>query len=212
MNGENSTIHEIKAQLRTRMSQVRSRISAELHRDSSDSACRHAAMWLNRESVRSMLIYVPFRNELDTKPLIEEAWQAGIEVYVPRCRREDCSMTLHRLKQWDELNVGTYGILEPEPQQSPAMADNFLPEAVFMPGLAFDRQGGRLGYGGGYYDRLYERFWRRDKMAKLPVWVGIGFDAQVIEQVPMEQTDARLQFLITEQDVYEMNKEAEKWN
>lgn len=208
MNGENSAIQEIKAELRTRMAQVRGGISAEQHRDFSRIACGQAVSWLKKENMRSMLIYVSFRSELDTKPLIEEAWQTGIEVYVPRCRREDCSMTLHSLKDWGELKSGSYGILEPDPEHSPAVPEEFIPEAVFVPGIAFDMAGGRLGYGGGYYDRLYERFSVQGGHGKLPVWAGIGFGAQVVGQVPMEKTDARLQVLITERDVYEF-KEAE---
>ncbi|MCJ8014428.1 5-formyltetrahydrofolate cyclo-ligase [Paenibacillus sp. KQZ6P-2] len=195
--------------LRTRMAEVRGELQAAQHQTCSLKACDHAAAWLNKKSIRSILIYVPFRSELDTKPLIQEAWQAGIEVYVPRCRREDCSMTLHRLKHWDELSAGAYGILEPDPRKSPAMPEDFVPEVVIVPGLAFDMIGGRLGYGGGYYDRLHERFSLLGTSDNLPVWAGIGYGIQVIEKVPMERMDARLQVLITEQDVYELNKEAE---
>lgn len=209
MNGENAPIQGMKAQLRTRMSLDRSGLPAEQHRKFSEEACDHAAAWLKQRRIRSMLVYVPFRSELDTKPLIQGAWSTGIEVYVPRCRREDCSMTIHRLKQWDELETGAYGIQEPDPMKSPSAPEEFMPEAVLMPGLAFDMSGGRLGYGGGYYDRLHERFSKRGLAGTLPIWVGIGFGVQVIGQVPMESTDARLQVLITEQDVYELNKEAE---
>lgn len=208
MNGELERMRQLKAQLRARMSRIRGSIPPERHVSLSGRACGHAAAWLIGEQIRSMLIYVPFRSELDTKPLVEEAWRAGIDVYVPRCLPEDRSMTIHLLQQWDELKTGAYGIMEPDPRRRPAEADDFVPEAVIMPGLAFDLNGGRLGYGGGYYDRLHERFSAGGKR-RGPRWAGIGFGGQVVEQVPMETTDARLQVLITEQGVRKMNGEAE---
>lgn len=210
VNGENGTMGQQKTRLRSRMSGIRGGIPQDRHRSMSAQACIHAADWLMREQIRSMLIYVPFRSELDTRPLVEKAWRAGIEVYVPRCLQENRSMTLHRLKRWDELQSGAYGIMEPDPLHSPAEPDAFVPGAVIMPGLAFDMHGGRLGYGGGYYDRLHERFSAKGgKWSKRPKWAGIGFGEQVVERVPMERTDARLQVLITEQGVHEMNGEAE---
>ncbi|MED5015970.1 5-formyltetrahydrofolate cyclo-ligase [Paenibacillus chibensis] len=209
MNGEQAIIQERKAQLRLRMSGVRGTLPPEQHREYSEMACARAAGWLSHNHIRSMLVYVPFRSELDTKPLIEQAWQKGIAVYAPRCRREDCSMTLHRLRSWDELDAGSYGILEPNPLVSPAASEEFVPEAIFTPGMAFDRAGGRLGYGGGYYDRLHARIPFSEGAGKLPVWAGIGFEIQVVEEVPMEKTDARLQVLITEAGCLQINEEAE---
>ncbi|MDR0270360.1 5-formyltetrahydrofolate cyclo-ligase [Paenibacillus sp.] len=205
--GDTGSIKEMKALLRGRVSEQRGSIPAEQHRNSSQIACDHAAQWLQMENIRSMLIYVSFRSELDTKPLIETAWKAGINVYVPRCRREDRSLTLHLLKCWDELSVSTYGIPEPDPQRSPAVPESFMPEAVIMPGLAFDRNGGRLGYGGGYYDRLHARFTAQGRRGESPVWAGIGFEVQVVGRVPMGKMDAGPQVLITEQGVSETNKE-----
>ncbi len=211
MNGPNAIIQESKAVLRQRMSRIRGELPDEQRVRLSRMACAHAEAWLAEQNLRSMLVYVSFRSELDTTPLIEAAWQAGIEVYAPRCRQEDSSMTIHRLNRWDELSAGAYGIREPDPAISPAAPESDVPDAVFVPGLAFDLAGGRLGYGGGYYDRLHERLVARISKhgIKPPVWAGIGFGVQVVKQVPMETTDARLQVLITEQDVYRMNEEAD---
>ncbi|MBE9913297.1 5-formyltetrahydrofolate cyclo-ligase [Paenibacillus donghaensis] len=207
MNGEYGNIKEMKALLRARMSKLRGEIPADQHKEASDRACAQAVRWLQQENIRSFLIYVPFRSELDTKPLIEKAWQLGIDVYVPRCQLAKRFLTLHRLKGWDELSVSSYGIPEPDPQRSPAAPEHFMPAAVITPGLAYDRNGGRLGYGGGYYDRLHARF-AAFGGGKLPIWAGIGFGIQVTGQVPVEMTDARLEALITEHGIDETNKEA----
>ena len=84
------------------------------------------------------MAYVPFRSELDTTGLIERAWDAGIEVLVPRSHPADRSMTLYRLRAWDELAPGAYGILEPDPAIAEAIHESVVPEAVFVPGAGFD--------------------------------------------------------------------------
>lgn len=197
-----------KARFRSAMKQMRNMLSLEQRIRGSASACRHASEWIGLQGIRSLLVYVPFRSELDTKPLIEWAWQQGIDVYVPRCMVEDHSMTLHRLQDWNELKTGAYGISEPDPMRVQAASDEFIPEAVFVPGLAFDKDGGRLGYGAGYYDRLHARLAAAGK-SQSAVWAGIGFAAQVVDEVPMEPSDARLQVLITENGVRSMDKGAD---
>ncbi|WP_234489773.1 MULTISPECIES: 5-formyltetrahydrofolate cyclo-ligase [Paenibacillus] len=200
---------EEKARLRFAMRQVRDGLPEEERRRASDQACRHASAWMEAAGCRSVMVYVPFRSELDTRPLIERAWLRGVDVYVPRCHPGDRSMTIHRLRRWDELQAGAYGILEPDPERVQAEQDGMLPDAVLVPGLAFDHGGGRLGYGAGYYDRLYERWSAAAGDGTMPVWAGIGFAPQVVDRVPMDENDARLQVLITDQGIYTMNKGAD---
>lgn len=128
----------------------------------SDTVCQRAVEWLRRRigqgaPIRSVMAYVPFRSELDTTLLIEWCWRMGLTVVVPRCVRGDRSMELYAIHAWDELSPGAYGIREPDPVTAQRCKADFIPDVVFVPGLAFDPAGGRLGYGGGYYDRFHER-------------------------------------------------------
>jgi 5-formyltetrahydrofolate cyclo-ligase len=191
-----------KRLLRDRLLRIRDSAEAEMRREASAAACGYAAEWLLQEECRSFAAYVPFRSELDTSPLIEWAWRTGIDVLVPRANRADRSMTTHLLASWDELAPGAYGIMEPDPALAPALPEHFVPDAVFVPGSGFDRKGGRLGYGGGYYDRYRARLQSvLPSGREAPFWIGIGFGFQLIPDIPMEPHDARVQGLITEDGI-----------
>ncbi|MOA35167.1 5-formyltetrahydrofolate cyclo-ligase family protein [compost metagenome] len=77
-----------------------------------------------------------------------------------------------------------------------------MPEVVFVPGLAFDRQGGRLGYGGGYYDRFAARLSMQDGTAQQMLWLGAAFEKQLIAHVPLERHDLKMNGIVTELAVY----------
>lgn len=89
------------------------------------------------------------------------------------------------------LKQGVYGIWEPDPDQA-EKADLSRLEAILVPGVAFDSRGGRMGYGGGYYDRFLAT------LEKLPFLAGVGFGMQVVEEVPLEPHDILLDALVCE--------------
>lgn len=161
---------------------------------------------LQREGpmIGSIMIYIPFRSELDTTLLIEWCWRTGIKVIVPRCVKESRAMELYLLQAWDELVPGAYGIKEPDPVTVKRwdLAEQ-LPDIVFVPGLAFDASGGRLGYGGGYYDRFHDllKETAAEQGQRFPLWIGLGYEAQWIDHVPMDEHDAAVDAVITEQGV-----------
>ncbi|MNG23416.1 5-formyltetrahydrofolate cyclo-ligase family protein [compost metagenome] len=79
----------------------------------------------------------------------------------------------------------------------------FIPDAVIVPGLAFDRQGGRLGYGAGYYDRYYDQLQSyAQEGGGMPPWFGFAYEEQLIERVPTDGHDAFMDAVITESGVY----------
>ncbi|MEC0310004.1 5-formyltetrahydrofolate cyclo-ligase [Paenibacillus lautus] len=190
-----------KAALRKAMALRRDELSEEERAKRSQQACEFASEVMNRFQLQSMMIYVPFRSELDSRPLVESAWKQGIQVIVPRSLPQDRSMELYKLQAWNELIPGGYGIPEPDPLRSEKW-NHPGPDIIWVPGLAFDRKGGRLGYGGGYYDRLSDRLNQgaQDNSRQIvkPLWVGIGYEVQVLEHVPMEEHDRVLDGLVTE--------------
>lgn len=187
-----------KSACRARLSGLRNGLDEHLRTEWSVMACKHMAHWLDAHSCRSVMAYVSFRSELNMNGLIEWCWRKGIEVFIPRCVQADRSMTLHVITAWDQLTAGSYGILEPEPDQAPAIPPGTVPDVVIVPGLAFDRTGGRLGYGGGYYDRFADAM---SGFGHHPLWIGAGFEAQVVEQVPSDSHDLRLDGLVTEREL-----------
>ncbi|MGG3281774.1 5-formyltetrahydrofolate cyclo-ligase [Paenibacillus solani] len=200
-SGEEIKRLSAKQALRIEMASRRDELSEEERAERSKQACGYASDFMKRLRLQSMMIYVPFRSELDSRPLIEWAWREGVHVIVPRSMPEDRSMELYELKAWIELAPGAYGIWEPDPSRSHKWM-NGNPDIIWVPGLAFDRTGGRLGYGGGYYDRLSDRLGEgaqdNTHQTREPLWMGIAYEVQVVEHVPMEDHDRVLDGLITE--------------
>lgn len=143
---------------------------------------------------KQLFCFVSLPQEPQTKQILRQALYDGKSVAVPRCL-SDHTMQFYRLDPklavMEQLEPGTYGVLEP-PETLPAMMpDAAHPVLCLVPGLAFDRRGGRLGYGAGYYDRF---------LAAYPFMQKIGYAASqfVIDDVPMEPTDQRLDGIATE--------------
>lgn len=134
--------------------------------------------------------YLPIRTEIDPLPAMAEAAAHG-PVGVPVI--EGAGLPL-RFSKWEPdmpLRENGFGTWVPE------LDDFFEPEMLIVPLVAFDAAGGRLGYGGGFYDRTLEQL--RAKRATLAI--GFAFDAQEADSLPLEPTDQPLDFLVTESRV-----------
>jgi len=158
---------------------------------------------LSAMKASSVLAYIRLRSELDTSPLLEWCWSGGIAVAAPRCEPDGRTMTPYWIRGWDDLLPGAYGIREPNPATAVPCGSDLIPDAVIVPGLAFDRGGGRLGYGAGYYDRYYDRL---QSIARdgggMPPWLGFGYESQLIEAVPTDGHDAFMDAVVTGSGVY----------
>jgi len=134
-----------------------------------------------------------FPEEPSTWEFVRGLWQRGIAVALPRVDPEAHRLALHRINSPECLVVNRWGIAEPA-----ADAIELRPHeirGVLTPGLAFDRRGGRLGRGGGYYDRLLSCLDPR-----VPRWA-VAFSAQIVEQVPTLPHDQTLHGVVTAQGV-----------
>ena len=134
--------------------------------------------------------YMPIRTEIDPLPAMAEAAAHG-PVGVPVI--EDAGLPLD-FSRWEPdmpLKEGPFGA------QIPLVDDFFEPEILIVPLVAFDRNGGRLGYGGGFYDRTLERL--RARRATLAI--GFAYAAQEADSLPLEPTDQPLDMMITEREV-----------
>lgn len=149
----------------------------------------------------TVLIYVDARSEVQTRGTIADSLAGGREIVVPWCR-DDQHLGLFRLRSLAELVAGRFGILEPPPDLRVDSRRVVAPAALdllLLPGLAFDRQGGRLGHGRGYFDRLLADT-RQDA-----VKAGLAFECQLVEEVPMAPHDVRLDVVVTEKGVYRVD-------
>lgn len=144
----------------------------------------------------TVMFYVDRRDEVRTQQLLPEA-VGQRTVVVPYCVGD--GLELFRLERMNELCIGTYGILEPrlDLRAMPGKRVDFRQvDLVLVPGVAFDRHGGRLGHGRGYYDRLLVH------ARPGTVLVGAAFECQVLPEVPMSETDIFLDLVLTEQATY----------
>lgn len=152
---------------------------------------------------RVVLGYASFRNEVDTFPLLAVILAEGKELVLPRVDRGRRSLDLLRVRDLRvDLGPGYQGIPEPNPLRCPP-ADPRVIDLVLVPGVVFDRRGFRLGYGGGYYDRLLESLPRA-------VRVGLGFSLQVVDELPVLSHDLPVDILVTEEGSLELGRPVER--
>lgn len=180
-----------KQQLRKRIIEERQQLPAARRKAYSHEACRHLAAIGKLAQARAIMAFHPFGAELDILPFVEEAMARGQEIWLPRAISSGRRLVPYRYEGPHMLKRGAYGIWEPDPAIA-AAADLHQLDAVLVPGVAFDRQGGRMGYGGGYYDRFLAGLARR------PLLVGVAFSMQVVDAVPREPHDILLDGLVTE--------------
>jgi 5-formyltetrahydrofolate cyclo-ligase len=146
-------------------------------------------------SATTILCFASFRSEIDTAPLIGWCLEHGVAVALPRIIGPRHMEAFAVTDPEADLTPGRYDI--PEPREGLALVDPAAIDVVIVPGSAFDREGGRMGYGGGFYDAFLRRLrpdaWR----------IGIGFEAQLVERVPREAHDLCVDLLVTEERVLE---------
>ncbi len=192
---------EAKAALRRLAASRRDALEAPLREYWSREACGLAWAWMTEAGYASLMAYAAIRSELDAGSLLDQAWSASMEVFLPRVAAGGLLET-GRVRSRSELVPGVFGIPEPAPAACRA-SGGALPELVLVPGLAFDESGGRLGYGRGYYDRLLTRLEEEAAGSgrQRPVRAGLCFSAQVVPEVPVDGKDRFMDMLITEKGI-----------
>lgn len=131
--------------------------------------------------------------EPDTIGIVKQLWEKKCRVIVPISDTETNTLSLSYIDSMDDLKKGAYGILEPSVVKT---ADEKDIDVILVPGLAFDRHGGRMGFGKGYYDRLLE--------TSSTVKIGLCYDFQLFDTIPTESHDVPMDFIITEKEICEI--------
>lgn len=149
---------------------------------------RVASLW-QYQRCRVLLTYVSTNIEVDTYRLIEKALADGKVVAVPRCVPGTRNMEFYRIRGVEELEPGTFGVLEPLPREENRVTD-FSNSLCVVPALSYDWHGFRLGYGKGYYDRFLSKY--------TGVMIGICYSNCVQQRLPHGRFDRPVQLLVTE--------------
>ncbi len=141
---------------------------------------------------RTIMFFLTFRSEVDTRGIVEESIRCGNRVLIPKMlTRERKLISSELLDLEKDLAPGPFNIPEPR-LEALRPVDPGQIDLLIVPGVAFDLQGNRLGYGGGYYDRFFERL-----RPGVPL-VALAFELQLVEQVPVEPWDRRMDWVVTE--------------
>jgi 5-formyltetrahydrofolate cyclo-ligase len=182
-----------KAQARKTIQQRIERLSTEDKRQASERVRERLADLPEFQQARSVLLFVSIADEVDTLPIIRDALAAGKHVAVPKVDVQAKAMDARRLRDLDQdIAPGVFGILEP---QSSEVVPPRQIDFILVPARGFDREGNRLGRGGGYYDRYMSQpgfdAWR----------CGVAFACQVLDAVPHDETDLPVHLLVTDEDV-----------
>ncbi|WP_319763448.1 5-formyltetrahydrofolate cyclo-ligase [Maridesulfovibrio sp.] len=148
------------------------------------------------DRAEEVLLYWPIRNEVDVRPLLADAWGSGKKLFMPCCRRDEPGiMDFGVVRAEADLSSGAFGIKEPCRTRC-EFPDAVSPELIIVPGVGFDRKGFRIGFGGGYYDRFLARPQREEFLS-----VGVCYDFQLIEGIPVEPWDKNVQLVCTDKEL-----------
>jgi len=148
-------------------------------------------------AARSVMVYIDVRTEVRTRQYLPALLASGKRIVVPYC--VDSILELFLLESMDELDVGMYKILEPKPELrelAHKKVDVQEIDLIMVPGVAFDKQGARMGHGFGYYDKLLEHA-RKDA----PL-VALAFECQLFPEIPTQSHDIFMDKVITERAIY----------
>lgn len=183
------------SQKRALRQQMRARRRALSPRDQARAAsqlARQISRLPGYKRAHKIAVYLASDGEIALTPLIRRAAMQGKRCYLPRITGKG-AMDFHRYRPGQALFTNTYGLAEPGSRQ-PRRALRQV-DIVLLPLVAFDRQGGRLGMGGGFYDRALTRC----RGANRPLFVGVAHDFQEVGRVPTDAWDIPLDWLITPQ-------------
>ena len=180
---------QIKNKLRKTLKEARSNVS-----DKSEKADLILQRLISLEEYKSadtLLCYVSFGDEVDTHRLIKLALKDGKTVAVPYCQDRGI-IEFYIINSLDELKLGAYGIKEPDINFNKRLE---VPEnsIIIVPGLAFNRFGFRIGYGGGYYDRFLENYKH--------ISVGLCYNDMLFDEIPTEKYDMPVGIVVTDKQI-----------
>jgi 5-formyltetrahydrofolate cyclo-ligase len=181
-------LKDTKSNLRRQCLKIRESMSSAKVRTYSQAVCDHLSNWPIFQQANTLLSFLAFRNEIDLGQLFER-WPDK-RWLVPRILEDAAHRPSLALHPYDPSRLvrHRFGMLEPDP--SLPVADPRELEVILVPGVAFDRQGGRLGFGGGFYDCLLPQAGRINR-------VGVTYDELVLDAVPMQPWDCCVDWLAT---------------
>ena len=183
---------ETKKEIREKDRKIRSGLSEEKKKEASSQIADRLFALPEYENARFIYCYASIGDEVDTRRIIVESLRRGKKVAAPRVRGKQ-RMEFCLIQSLADLRPGYRSIPEPGPWCRKA-APPYEEVLVILPGTAFDRNGRRIGYGGGYYDTYLTG---HDTCIR----AALAYQAQIAEEIPVESHDVKAQIIVTEEEV-----------
>lgn len=190
-----------KQDMRRQLRAARNSIAQPLRDSNATNLARTATKLPYLATAKSIALYWPIDDEINSLPLLDYCLQQGINCFLP-VLLIDLSQKLAFASYTPEtpLIKNRYGILEPDLNYA-SIARLLDLDIIFVPLVGFDKQGHRLGRGGGFYDATFADL-NKHPHAKWPKLVGLAYNCQYIDEVPADTWDWQLDVVITENDIY----------
>ena len=182
-------VRERKRALRAQFKRLRAECPAQLKREMDKKLFERFVSLEEYAACDTLFAYISGEIECDTSAIILRALADGKRIAVPRCAERTNAISFYFINSYDDLEKGKYGILEPKTEVC-ERAEDFSRGLCLVPGLSFDLQGYRLGFGKGYYDRFLSRFGG--------VTAGICYAKCTLTELPRGAFDRAVDILITE--------------
>jgi 5,10-methenyltetrahydrofolate synthetase len=196
---QGAALHEAKLALRREVLALRNALAPDARAAASAAIARRVAALPEFAAARTVLLTLAFRSEWNTLLLVHAALAESKTVVVPRVDRQTRMLELHSIADPDrDVVPGHLDI--PEPLLARPRVPRDAIDFVLVPGVAFDLEGRRLGYGGGYYDRLLPL------LSPRAARVAGAFEIQIVERVPAAPHDVRVDAIVTESRIVERTR------
>lgn len=148
---------------------------------------------------KKIFTYISFGSEVDTIKLINYSFSNNKEVYVPKINKQTKDMIALKIHNFNNMSVDKWGIIEPKSVDKANIGTDF--DLIIMPGIAFDKQGNRIGYGGGYYDKYISKLNNASNL------LALAYDFQIIQDIESESHDIKVDFILTNKGFIKVNVE-----
>ena len=187
--------HITKLGIRKKLIALREQLSPDIRAAWSEAISAHIVKLEIYRQASTILGYMNFGAEFASELWIQQVLADGKRLALPRVNRHTNQLDLYWVDDLEnQLEVGLWEIREPVVERCERLSTLNEVEFVLLPGVAFTRDGARLGYGGGFYDKMLTHMTHR------PALAAAAFALQIVEQIPQEATDVKVEWIITEQE------------
>jgi 5-formyltetrahydrofolate cyclo-ligase len=185
-------IIELKQKLRKEFIEKRKKIPAKERKEKSELIAEKLFSLPEFLNAKKLMIYHSFKEEVETNLIIEKAYELKKEVFIPSIQDEkNCLMNCVKIEKETEMKFDCFGICKPK--KSIKVHPKEL-DLIIVPGIAFDLQGNRLGWGKGFFDRFL-------KKCINCTFIGLSFEEQITKKIPADEMDVKMNLVITEKQI-----------